>query len=323
MTILTVLQSGYATVQDLGRAGRASVGICVNGAADSHAATTANTLVGNRLGSALIETTGSAFSFVASADIVIAVTGAAEKVVVDGFDQPAWETLVVPAGRHVLVEAPHRGWRCYVAINGLIEADVVLGSVAPDSLLGVGTRLLGGQELSIRSRFEGLDHPHTGVPVFRIGPSPARCAATIHVDVTPGPERDQFGHDVLDPPYEVSVSSDHVGLRASGPTPARSDAGEILSRGVPVGAVEVPPSGGLLVLLRGRLLTAGYPVPAVATATSLDRLGQARPGSTLMFRWTDTRTAVGAARDRRRATDELGRRVASAFRSSGIGHVLD
>ena len=66
--------------------------------------------------------------------------------------------------------------------------------------------------------------------------------------------------DALAGPWEVAPESDHVGLRLAGEAPRRTHAAEILSRGVPVGAVEIPPSGGLLVLLRGRLVTAGYPV---------------------------------------------------------------
>ncbi len=78
--------------------------------------------------------------------------------------------------------------------------------------------------------------------------------------MTPGPEADQFGPDALAGSYQVTRDSDHVRLRLSGDTAERREDGEILSRGVPVGAVQIPPTGGLLVLLRGRLVTAGYPV---------------------------------------------------------------
>ena len=40
-----------------------------------------------------------------------------------------------------------------------------------------------------------------------------------------------------------------------------------------MGALELPPSAELILLLRGRIVTAGYPVIAVATRTSRDVLG--------------------------------------------------
>ncbi|MCW2756965.1 MAG: allophanate hydrolase [Nocardioidaceae bacterium] len=318
--VLHVEQAGFAAVQDLGRPGHGGVGIAGNGAADAHAARLANTLVGNAPGRPLVEVTGSAYAFTSSADVLVAVTGAAERVSVGGAVQPAGELLTVPAGSRVTVEAPARGWRSYVAVNGLIDSASTLGSVAPDSLLGVGTRLSAGDTLTLRTRYAGLDHPHSRVPVFRLSAPRAELGA---VDVTAGPELDEFGADALDGEYEVSPQSDQVGLRLLGPAPERSASTEILSRGVPVGAVEVPPGGGLLVLLRGRLVTAGYPVIGVATTVSVDRLGQVRPRDTLTFSRRTNDEAVAALRRRDSALGALAVRVRAALTSSGIGHVLD
>ena len=116
----------------------------------------------------------------------------------------------------------------------------------------------------------------------------------------------------------VSPQSDHVGLRAEGPTPARTTSHEILSRGVPVGAIQVPPSGGLLVLLYGRLLTAGYPIPYVATTVSMDTLGQVRPGDRLVLRRTDEANAIAQLLASRSELAEVARRAATALRASGL-----
>ena len=131
--------------------------------------------------------------------------------------------------------------------------------------------------------------------------------------MTAGPELEEFAPEELRGPWTVSVQSDHVGLRAEGPTPVRAGRAEILSRGVPVGAVEVPPNGGLLVLLYGRLVTAGYPVPYVATSSSLDVLGQARPGDRLELRQVPLADAVSRARSRREELRLLAVRAANAL----------
>ena len=85
---------------------------------------------------------------------------------------------------------------------------------------------------------------------------------------------------------------------------------------MPIGAVEVPSGDELLVLHRGRGVTAGYPVLAVVTATSLSRLGQARPGQQVRFRRTTIADAVRNYREQQSSIDRLRSRVANAFASS-------
>lgn len=315
---LRVEAAGVACVQDLGRPGLAHLGIAANGAADARAARVANVLAGNEVGAPLFEVTASAFGLAADADVLVAVTGAADRLLVAGVPQPTWETAVVPAGRPVLVPEPAAGLRCYVAVHGRIEADVVLGSVAPDRLLGVGRALHGGDVVRVETPFAGLDHPASRVPLFRFGARPPRVRRPLVVEVTPGPDAHEFPDEALEGAYAVSEQSDQVGLRLLGPAPGRSTAREILSRGVPVGAVEAPPAGGLLVLLRGRLVTAGYPVLAVATVASVDRLGQARPGDAIRFRTVDLAEARACLRRGQDELERLAARVAAAFGEVGL-----
>jgi biotin-dependent carboxylase-like uncharacterized protein len=319
-TVLRVGDPGITTVQDLGRPGYSRFGVGLNGAGDRHAAAVAATLVGNEPGSPLFETTATGWSFTLDRPALVAVTGAADRVTVAGQHQPAWQTLVVPADRRVVVEPPDRGWRTYVAIGGVLDAERTLGSVAPDPLLGVGTRLEGGDELAVRTRFAGLTHPHTVIPVFRFPVDHAASGHAWEIAVTPGPEADEFASDVWEAlgEFEVGRDSDYVGLRLLGEAPARRGRAEMISRGVPIGAVEVPPTDGLLVLLRGRLVTAGYPVLGVATTVATDRLAQARPGDRIRFRPCTSAEAVADARREAAGRVELAGRVRGALRASGV-----
>ena len=317
-----VERAGHATVQDLGRPGQAHLGVSANGAADAHAARIANVLVGNRCSAPLIEVTGSSFGFRTRERLLLAVTGAAGRLLAGGVSCPLSEPVVVDAGCPVQVELASSGHRMYVALNGEVSAAQVLGSVAPDPVLGIGRRLGPGDVLHLSSRFSGLDHPYSRLPLFRLAAPPIPLRPVLAVDVTAGPDADEFDGG-LTGAFTVSPLSDHVGLRLSGPVPRRQVATEILSHGVPVGAVEVPPNGGLIVLLRGRLVTAGYPIVAVATTTALDRLGQVRPGDSLTFRSRSVESADAELRERERALTELAARVARAFRHVGLAHVLD
>jgi biotin-dependent carboxylase-like uncharacterized protein len=323
---LLVERAGHATVQDLGRPGHAHLGISANGAADAHAARVANVLVGNHSGAPVIEATGSAVAFRARRRLLVAVTGAAGRVLLEGTPCRAGEPLVVEEGSRVAVELASAGHRTYVAVNGGLTGSTVLDSVAPDPPLGVGRRLAAGDVVHAESRFQSLDHPFSRVPLFRLGAPLPALRDRLTVDVTPGPDADEFERALDDSPcgtFTVSAHSDQIGLRLVGAAPRRTRSREILSRGVPVGAVEAPPSGGLILLLRGRFVTAGYPIVAIATATAIDELGQARPGDRIVFR---TRTVAGAITALRRREDELSRlaaRVGNAFRHVGLEHVLD
>lgn len=319
---LTVESAGFAVVQDLGRPGHGDQGIAVNGASDRWSAQVANTLVGNAPGAPLLEVTGSALALRADADTLVCVTGADTSPGVAGRPVPAWDPFLVESGAVVVVPAPTRGLRSYVAVAGGLDAPTVLGSVAPDPMLGVGRRLARGDRLDLAVCVCGWEHPSYAHALFRLhAPRPTWTTSPL-LDVTAGPELAEFVAEELRGPWTVSAQSDHVGLRAEGPTPVRSGSAEILSRGVPVGAVEVPPSGGLLVLLYGRLVTAGYPVPYVATSTSLDALGQARPGDRLELREVPIADAVARSRSRREELRLLAVRAANALHGSGLGDLM-
>jgi biotin-dependent carboxylase-like uncharacterized protein len=319
---LTVLQSGIAAITDLGRTGMERHGIPVNGAADQYSATLANVLVGNPARAALIEITASDFALTASQPVLIAVTGAPVTFTVDGRPHRQWEPVCVAAGRTVAVTGFREGLRGYLAIHGVLQAPRIFGSCAPDSLLGIGTQLTPGTHLALDSGYVPVSHPF-GEPLFRVDiPRPAMPEGTPWtVDVVPGPDIGDFpdATDVLTAaPYTVSPRSNHIGLRLDGAAPARARTGETLSRGVPVGAVEVPPSGELLVLQRGRPVTAGYPVVAVATRTASTLLAQAMPGRRLRLRYRDVSEAVADYRTQQRRIRETARRVHAMFTSLGI-----
>ena len=94
-----VLQPGpLTTVQDLGRAGLAHLGVPASGAADAGSLRLANSLVGNDAGAACLEVTLGRLALRFESAAVVAVTGALAPVSV-GDDEFAADTAVaVPAG---------------------------------------------------------------------------------------------------------------------------------------------------------------------------------------------------------------------------------
>ena len=313
---LTVSIPGLTTVQDLGRGGRSRYGLPANGAPDQHSARVANVLCGNDERAPLLEITALDFACVPSTDLLIAVTGAPADLTVAGVSRPQWEPVFVRAGDTVRIGAIRRGLRVYLAVLGSFEAEYLQGSCAPDTVLGFGTALGAGDELVLRTACPPLTHPYSGIPLFRLDAPVPRFPATWTIDVTDGPDRTDFGDTaarLFAAPFTVTPQSNHIGLRLRGDVPRRLTRGEILSRGVPNGADEVPAGDELLVLHRGRGVTAGYPVLAVVTATGLSALGQVRPGQSVRFRHRTTAQAITAHRAQRNAVDALRTRVHSVF----------
>ncbi|MFD7088731.1 MULTISPECIES: biotin-dependent carboxyltransferase family protein [unclassified Streptomyces] len=313
---LTIRTAGIVTVQDLGRVGRSRYGLPSNGAADQHSARVANVLCDNDERAPLLEITALDFACVPSGDILVAVTGAPADVTVAGGARPQWEPVPVRAGETIRITGIRRGLRVYLAVLGSFEADYLQGSCAPDTVLGFGPALRSGDRLVLRTVCPPLDHPFSRIPLFRLHAPVPPFPTAWTIDVTDGPDRAEFGDTgarLFDAPFTVSPRSNHIGLRLGGEVPRRVTQGEVLSRGVPIGAVEVPAGDELLVLHRGRGVTAGYPVLAVVTATGLSDLGQVRPGQTIRFRHRTLGQAVIAHRARRHAIDALRTRVRTAF----------
>lgn len=273
--MIEVVRSGpLATVQDLGRAGYAHLGVPFSGAADRPSLCLANRLVGNAEDAAGLELTfgGAALRFATAA--WIAVTGAPLTVRPGTMNAP-WH---VPAGTVMEFGVPYAGVRTYVAVRGGVEVAAVLGSRSTDMLSG-----LGPAPLSAGDR----------LPV-------GRATGEITVDVAPGiePEEEPVLRIVAGPrddwfetlaplgeaAYEVTAQSNRVGVRLDGPALTRRRQGELASEGMVTGSLQVPPNGLPIIFLADHPTTGGYPVAAVLAAADVARAGQLRPGQRVRFR---------------------------------------
>lgn len=306
-------------VTDLGRTAGPARGLAVNGALDQFAARAANALVGNQPADPLIEATGFGLAFRPSHDVLIAVTGAPAVPSVDGALRSPWQPLSVRAGQLVQVAVSEAGLRAYIAVHGSFEVPRLLGSCAPDSMIGFGTGVHPGSRLALLRSHPPLVNPLFEATVFDFGlpiPVAAPVGGSIVLDVIEGPDAGEFGPELerlFAAPYAVTPRIDHVGMRLRGDVPRRSISGEVLSRGVPVGAVEAPTGDELLVLLRGRGVTAGYPVLAVLTSLAQNTAAQLRPGQQVRFRRTTVTAATAALLERRRLLDRVAVRARTAF----------
>jgi biotin-dependent carboxylase-like uncharacterized protein len=291
--VIEVLKPGLlTTIQDLGRAGHAHLGVPRSGALDIAALVLANRLVGNPDGAAGLETTLTGVSFRAEVPTAAAVTGAPARVTVDGRPVEFGNPFQLTAGAVVQVGAAAAGVRSYIAFAGGVTVAPVLGSRSTDTLSGLGPPpLRAGFVLPLgRSITDPL--PTSLVDQASRGRhSPEGRPEGIRLRVRLGPRHDWFSLTARDAflagPYALSVKSNRVGARLTGPALHRSVGGELPSEGIVLGAIQVPADGQPLVFLADHPTTGGYPIIGVVDATDLPLVAQARPGTTVIFdAWT-------------------------------------
>jgi biotin-dependent carboxylase-like uncharacterized protein len=324
--VLRVHRAPMAAVTDLGRPRGPRYGLPCNGALDQYSARVANILVGNPEGAPLIEVTAFDARVELTADALISVTGAEAELLVDDVERPRWEPVAVRAGQTVSIRHITGGLRCYLAVHGSFDVPTLLGSCAPDPGIGFGASLADSGQIPLGLAGPAPVSDFWGCSLFNLQVLRPHLGENALVDVIDGPDIEEFGataERLFAAPYEVTAKSNHVGLRlAGGELPVRATRDEKISRGVPVGALEVPPGDELLILHRGRGVTAGYPVLGVVSSTSLDILGQARPGQQVTLRRCEVDQAVRDARAWREELGALRGRVELAFAALGLdGHL--
>ncbi|SEJ77915.1 biotin-dependent carboxylase uncharacterized domain-containing protein [Arthrobacter sp. yr096] len=317
--ILRVDQPGLGVITDMGRCAP-HLGQSRNGALDQASARLANALVSNSLDDAVIELVAMDSVFTVLSDCVVAITGATSTVTIDGRHHLTGEPLFVRSGEQLAITDIRDGMRVYLAVLGSFDVQRVLGSCAPDAYVGIGRGLQLGQVLGSGESLSVITPPKR--PFIRIAaPSQAVHASQAKVEVTPGPQYDDFSSSLdafYGSSYTVSAQSDHVGLRLRGYIPERASTAEILSAGTPIGAIEVTPGDELLALHRGRGVTAGYPIIAIATSRGLDILAQASPMAEVAFSLVDTAIAIAQRRADHSRLLHIRARAAAALAAHGV-----
>lgn len=269
-------------MQDLGRPGYTHFGVSPAGAADALSLRAGNLVVGNPEGAAGLEMTlaGGTFEFEDSA--VIALTGGQFEASV-----PMWEAVHLKASEQVRCGHARSGARAYLCVRGGIVVDHVLGSASTHLLTGVGglegRALKRGDSLKIGSA-DGSRHPLRRPVRF------AQSHDTVRVTSTARPDA------LLDAVWQVREDSDRMGLRLRGPT-LDPGAGQMLTEGVPLGAVQVPPDGQPIVLFVEHQTTGGYPKIANVISADFHALGQLRPCDAVRFELVTMETALELLRE--------------------------
>lgn len=285
--IRILTDSPMTTVQDAGRFGLQSMGVPVSGPADPDAHALAQILVGNDARAAGLELTltGPAIEF--TQDNNIALTGGDLAPRLDGVPFPTYRAMRVRRGQALTFDGRRSGFRAYLAFSGGLDVPLMMGSRAthlPSGMSGLeGRKLRKGDEI-------GFLCPGAPFPAY---PSRAAVPERIVPDgpavlrVVLGPQADRFTpagiQTFLTSPYQVLSQSDRMGYRLQGDRIEHATDGNILSDGIPFGAVQVPDSGQPIIMLADRQTTGGYAKITRVVSADYSRIAQKMAGEWICF----------------------------------------
>jgi biotin-dependent carboxylase-like uncharacterized protein len=295
MSSLLVESPGLlTTVQDLGRPGFGPLGVSPSGAADPVALRLANMLVGNAPDAAALEMTLVGGRFVFPYGAMIALTGGNFGATLNGHCVEMWTPHAIEPGMQLSLGPTRDFARCYLAIAGGIQVKAFLGSASTHLLSALG----GFEGRALRKGdVLPLGAPERKVTKRKISESVLLALQPRDVlRVTDGPQFDQFPQEsrqtFFRTTFRVSEESDRLGLRLDGATVQVNGAGEMITEGVSLGAVQITSSGQPIILSVEQQTTGGYPKIVNVIGADLHRLGQLRPRSQIRFE----RTSLAVAR---------------------------
>lgn len=264
-------------LHDAGRFLAGRYGFARSGPLDPRSAAVANRLLGNPPGSTLLELNLRGGVYEALGAGVLAFAGYGLRPRLNGEEVPPFTSFLVGRGDRISFtpNTPARtsGSRGYLAVAGGVESRRFLGSASVDLKGGVGRPLRAGDVLG-RAEWRKARPGRRFVPY-------AKPEKRTTLRLLPGPQASAEALGALTQGSFRVRSADRMGARLSG---AAVPGGEGLSEAVPLGSVQIPPSGDPILLLADRGTIGGYAKPALIHPNDLWRAGQLTPGDVLRFR---------------------------------------
>jgi biotin-dependent carboxylase-like uncharacterized protein len=316
--MIEVLSTGAPnSVQDLGRDQVLRHGVSRSGAMDRTAHAIANLLVGNDEAAATIEVALFPCRLKFKSRVTFACCGADSRITLGERVVPTWWVTTAQAGDTLVVEAPTRGARVVIAVQGGIDVPPVLGSRATDLKSGFGgiegRGLKRGEEIAIAAAGPQQDLPRgVGVIPAELPELLAQVAAKrVHVRVLAGAELERFTprsvEQFLGSDYVVTPEANRMGYRLQGAPLALTAPVELLSHGIVPGTIQVPPAGQPIIQLAEANTCGGYPKIANVISADLWRLAQTPVGCALRFEMVEQEQAVRSLKAQREERQVLRR----------------
>lgn len=274
------------TVQDIGRIGYQQYGIPVSGVMDEYAFRIGNYLVEAEENNAVLEVPYIGPTLEFDFDISIAITGANLSPKINNQDVAMWRSINIKKGDILSFASVKSGARAYISFAGEIDVPIINGSKS--TLLKSKLGGFEGRQLKIGDILE-IKNPRL-VKKRRILESKyiPNYSNFEEIRVVLGPQDDYFTekgiNTFLNSEYEITRSSDRMGMRLEGEAVEHKEKADIISDAAVFGSIQVPGNGQPIILLADRQTTGGYTKIATVIKADLVKLAQMSPSHKIKFR---------------------------------------
>lgn len=283
-----VLKSGLlTTIQDSGRRGFQRFGMAVSGSVDVHSYIYANILVGNEPTEAVLEVTLMGPTIEFTSPSVIAITGGDLTPRINGEPVRMYKALRVNKGDVLSFGHVKSGCRADIAFAGGLDIEEIMGSRSTYIKAGLGghhgRNLQDGDEVEFRKE----NMCPANVDIREMDP-PIDWNGDYTVRVVLGPEEDRFTDagigTFLSSEYKVTNSFDRMGVRLEGDVIEHVTDANVISNGIPFGAIQVPDSGQPIIMLSDRQTVGGYTKIATIINVDMPMIAQCKAGDKVHFK---------------------------------------
>jgi antagonist of KipI len=281
MTLLVEKAAIFMSIQDLGRFGFRRYGMPESGPIDWWAFRAANKLVNNAPMEACLEIGFTNALLHVETDCLLAVCGAGYQIYHNGRQLPLWMAFATRKGDRIFLEKCSGGNWIYLAVSGGILSQSWMGSRSVYPKAGLGRFLTDGDRMTAGTAPRELIWM-AGQAVLD-GDRPA-YGQDVVVGVMQGPQYQFFTSEsqraFWTRSFSVTSRSDRMGYRLAGPELSCVGETEMVSQGMVLGEIQVPPDGQPIVMMPEHPTTGGYPSIGVIAQVDLPLLAQAQPGIT-------------------------------------------
>lgn len=316
MQVEVISKGLFSLIVDEGRKGKQRQGFSQSGPMDTIAFHWANFLAHNEDNTPCLEIMGN-MSLRFSEACVIAATGRQVKLKINGSEQPVYKTTFVEKNDIVDVSSECLGCKVYLSILGQWQVSKSAGSactVVRESLGGIHGN---GQVLQDSDVIEIVLSAECNFKNLHLRELPVEkrfnYQANIPFNVIKGYQEAYFS-DVCkriftNGIYTVSPSIDRMGYRLTGEGVA-SSLSTMRSEAIHIGAIQVPPDGQPIIMMRDRQTLGGYPKLGCLNPLDVSRLAQQVPGEQISFVFQDNEEARASVLLFQRQLHQLKRELA-------------
>ena len=199
-----------------------------------------------------------------------------------------WSTHAIKIGDRLIFRSAKKGLRAYLGIQGGFDVEEVFSSattVVREHLGGLDGGVLKKDDIIKAAGNKQLNFQRKVSTEFT-----AQYANQTILGFIPS-----YQYDLFEPSqqkafasqtYTVSQRMDRMGCRLEGEKIDYRGAG-IISEGIAIGSIQIPPDGQPIILLKDCGTIGGYPKLGCISRLDINKLAQCRPGDTVKFKAVD------------------------------------